>query len=146
LVRQDTVVILASVSNKIVMLKQKQPNTGWFYDLPSGRMDKAGESAKAAAARELLEETGLKATKLRLWKVYQPAGKVVHKVYYFLAHDCQKVAGQHLDSGEKIQVLYKNFEEFLKMTDLPNCMLGPLTSDILLARIHKQAKTYLKKI
>src|SRR5258708_26560324 len=57
--RQDTVVIIPIVGNKIVILKQKQPNTGWYYSEPSGRMDKANESPKAAALRELLEETVL---------------------------------------------------------------------------------------
>lgn len=143
--RQNTVVIIPTVGNKIVILKQQQPTTGWFFDLPSGRMDKTGESPRSAALRELLEETGLKPRELVLWKIYEPAGKVVHKVYYFIARDCKQFAKQELDSGERIQVFFKTFPEFLKLTDNPRCFFGPLNSDILLARIHKENKNYLFK-
>ena len=144
-IRQNTVVIIAIVKNKIVVVRQKQPGTDWFYDLPSGRMDKKGESPKQAALRELKEETGLLPKKIKLWKTYSPSGKVIQNVYFFVAEDCVKVSAQQLDPGEKIQVLYKTFEEFLKMSDNPRCFFGPLMIDVLLARIHSKNYGYLKK-
>lgn len=144
-VRQNTVVIIAIIKNKVVLVKQMQPGTGWYYDLPSGRMDKKGESPKNAALRELLEETGLKPKTIRLWKTYSPSGKVWQKVYFFVAQDCKIVAKQKLDPGEKIKVSYLNFDDFLKASDNPACFLGPLMIDVLLARIHKPNYDYLKK-
>ncbi|MDR3642955.1 MAG: NUDIX hydrolase [Candidatus Doudnabacteria bacterium] len=145
LVRKNSVVIIPTVGDKIAIVKQQQPSTGWFYDLPSGRMDIVGESPRHAALRELLEETGLKPRQLVLWKIYQPSGKIVHKVYYYIAEGCQRVSAQKLDSGERIEVIYKTLEEFLKLTDNPRCFLGPLNADILLARIHKENRHYLFK-
>lgn len=144
--RINTVVIIATAGNKIVLLKQQQPGNGWYYDLPSGRMDKAGESPKAAALRELREETSLKPEKLKLWKVYSPGGKVSQKVYFFVAQNCKKVSEQKLDPGEKIQVFYKNFEDFLKLSDHRRTFFGPLIIDVLLARVHPQNRSYLKKV
>lgn len=144
-IRQNTVVIIATVKNTLVIVKQKQPGTDWFYDLPSGRMDKKGESPKAAALRELKEETGLEPKTIKLWKTYSPSGKVLQNIYFFIAEDCKIVSKQNLDAGEKITVLHKTFDEFLKFSDHPKCFLGPLMIDVLLARIHKGNYEYLRK-
>ncbi len=144
-VRQNTVVIVPIVGSKIVTVKQKQPGTEWFYDLPSGRMDKKDELPRDAALRELREETGLVSKDIKLWKTYKPSGKVLQKVYFFVARDCKKVAKQHLDPGEKITPQYKTFDEFLKLSDNPRCFFGPLMIDVLLARIHKANRVYLEK-
>ena len=45
-IRQNTVVIIPIMDGKVVTVKQKQPGTDWYYDLPSGRMDKKGRSQK----------------------------------------------------------------------------------------------------
>lgn len=144
-IRQNTVVIIPIMDGKVVTVKQKQPGTDWYYDLPSGRMDKKGESPKNAALRELLEETGLKPKTLKLWKTYSPSGKVMQKVYFFIAQDCVKVAKQKLDPGEKIVPAYKTFQQFLELSDNPRCFFGPLMIDVLLARIHKENRQYLEK-
>ncbi len=143
-VRQNTVVIIPTIGNKIVMVKQKQPGTEWFYDLPSGRMDKPGESPQHAALRELKEETGLVPKEIKLWKIYQPSGKVIQKVYFFIARGCEKKFNQALDSGEQIIPIKLSFKDFLKYTDKQNCFLGPLMLDVLLARIHKENRQYLE--
>ncbi len=142
--RQNTVVVIASIGKKLVVLKQQQPGSTWYYDLPSGRMDKAGEQPRAAAARELLEETGLAARSLKLWRTYSPSGKVVQNVYFYIATDCRKARGQQLDSGERITVSTVGFDQFLKLSDHPKAFFGPLMIDLLLARIHPENYRYLK--
>lgn len=57
---------------KILLIERKNPPAGWA--LPGGFVD-YGESAETAAARELLEETGLTATGLRLFGVYSEPGR-----------------------------------------------------------------------
>ena len=143
--RQDTVVIISTVKDKLVIIKQRQPQTKWFYSLPSGRMDKKGESPKKAALRELLEETGMKPEKLKLWKTYHSSGKVVNTVHVFIAQNCDVVAKQKLDDGEKIEVNLLNFNDFLKLSDRSDCFYGVLTEDILKARIHPKLKKSLKQ-
>jgi ADP-ribose pyrophosphatase len=79
--RHHTVVVIPEMNGKIVIIKQQQPRMKWFYSVPAGRMDVPGESPKEAALRELREETGLKPTRMKLWKKIPNTGKVVHNLY-----------------------------------------------------------------
>jgi len=144
--REDTVIVIASVKNKIVMLKQKQPGSNWFYCTPSGRMDVPGEKPLAAAKRELLEETGMQAKKFFLWKKHETSGKVTSTIYFFIARDCEKVTAQKLDVGEKIKVSLISFEEYLKLADNPQSHMWETIIDSLKARLDKKYKNYLKKV
>ncbi len=62
-----TVDVVLIRDGHVLLIHRKNPPEGWA--LPGGFVD-YGESAETAAARELLEETGLKATSLRLLGVY----------------------------------------------------------------------------
>src|SRR5262245_41046843 len=80
--RQDSVVIIPVMKNgKIAITKQKQPAMDWFYSVPAGRIDKPGESPKQTAIRELREEAGLVAEKMKLWKTVRHRGKIVYNIY-----------------------------------------------------------------
>jgi ADP-ribose pyrophosphatase len=144
--RQDSVVIIATVKNKIVLLKQMQPGTKWFYCTPSGRMDIPGEKPEVAAKRELLEETGMVAGKFFLWKKITSEGKVTSTIYFYIARDCKVISPQKLDNGEKIKVNYVSFEDYLKLSDDPTNHIGESITDMFKARLDKKYKTYLKKI
>lgn len=146
--RPDTVVIIASIGNKLVCLKQRQPNTGWFMSTPAGRMDVPSESPKQAALRELAEETGMIPKKLLLWKRLPSRGKVVSTVHFYIARDCKKVTPQKLDPGEKIKILYLDFEKYLKLVDSPEnaYWMGSSLADIYKARLDPKYKKYLKKL
>jgi ADP-ribose pyrophosphatase len=143
--RQDTVIIIATVKDKIVILNQQQPLTDWYITTPAGRMDKPGEKPLDAAKRELLEETGMTAKKFFLWKKYESRGKVTSTIYFYIARDCKKVSEQKLDSGEKIKVSLISFEDYLKLTDNPKAYLGESLIDLYKARLDKKYKNYLKK-
>jgi ADP-ribose pyrophosphatase len=143
--RQDTVIIIAIVKNKIVLLKQKQPGTNWYLCEPAGRMDVPGESPKSAALRELLEETGMIPEKMFLWKKLESPGKIAHTVYIFVARSCKIVTGQKLDNGEKIQLSLISFKDFLKLSDNPKYIAGSLMEFLLRARISRKERTKLKK-
>ena len=60
----SSAILIATVGKKIVVLKQKQPDTDWFLTTPSGRLDVPGERPIEAAKRELLEETGMMAKRI----------------------------------------------------------------------------------
>ena len=146
--RPDTVIIIATFKNKLVVLRQRQPKTGWFYSSPAGRMDKKGESPKRAALRELLEETGMRPKKLLFWRKIKKIGKVDYTVHFFIARDCAKVATQKLDPGEKIEVKLMSFEQFLKLSEHKPSQhwLGETLIDMYKARLDKKYKGHLKKV
>ena len=65
----DVVVLRAG---RVLLIRRRNPPEGWA--LPGGFVD-YGESAEAAAARELKEETGLEVLTLRLLGVYSAPGR-----------------------------------------------------------------------
>lgn len=142
--RLDTISIIAIVENKIVILYQQQPNTPWYYTLPGGYVDDRRESHKKAALRELLEETGLKPKKIKLWKNYRNDTRLKSNHYIYIAQDCKKVAEQTPDGGEKIKVKLISFEKFLKFAHVDNFHNRGLVTDMLKAIISAKAKRQMK--
>jgi len=146
--RQDSVIVYASIKDKLIILRQMQPDTGWFYTTPAGRMDIKDEKPLAAAKRELLEETGMISKKIFLWKKFKRKGKLVCMTYFFVARDCQKISEQSLDGGEKIKIQQMSFEEYLKLADDPASRdwIEDSLIDMYKARMDSKYKKYLKKV
>jgi ADP-ribose pyrophosphatase len=82
----------------IVMLWQyRHPLGATHWEVPAGRVDE-GESATAAAERELLEETGYRPRRLvELGGFYPTNGISPHHARLFAALDCELV--QHPEPG-----------------------------------------------
>jgi 8-oxo-dGTP pyrophosphatase MutT (NUDIX family) len=117
--RPDTVRIMAVVDDKIVVLKQAQPNSqGYFYDYPSGRHDVETETELDAAKRETLEETGMSFRNWKLIDVEQPFSKIEWFIYTYVAWDLLEQIEQNLDVGEKIEVQMLSFDEVLEIAKL----------------------------
>lgn len=117
--RLPSVQIIATTKNgKFVILKEQQPQDEEVgYSLIGGGCDYEDEPAQNGARRELLEETGMICEELELLEVTHPGGKIDWPCYYFIAHNCEVVQEQNLDSGEKIEVLEVDFEEFLEIVE-----------------------------
>ncbi len=111
--RADTATVIPIThEGKIIIANESQPGTKASIDLITGRIEE-GETALAGAKRELFEETGYQAKEWVLLEALQPVGKIDWVVYYFIAKDCKKIAEQNLDGGEKIKLMYVNFEKFI---------------------------------
>lgn len=74
------------------------------HEIPAGHVEK-GEDIRTAAERELLEETGCRASELIFLGYMTPTGSTSsEKTAMFFADDVKTVSGQNLDSDEMIAV------------------------------------------
>jgi ADP-ribose pyrophosphatase len=114
--RPNTIEVIATQGDKVLMSRQSQPNKENFYSLYGGRAE-IGEDPLVTAKRELLEESGLESDEWELFKSYQPVHKIDWTIYLFVARNCRKVAEPNLDAGEKIEPLACTFDEFLQIIE-----------------------------
>ena len=85
-----------------------------LIELPAGTLEKK-EDAINCAGRELLEETGYLARRLKpRASFYASPGILTEKLYVFLAYDLQKQQ-QELEAGEDIQLLPTSLEHAMEM-------------------------------
>lgn len=116
IIRPDTAIVIpVTEDGKIIICEQEQPHREKPYlSLISGRVEE-DETPEQAAKRELLEETGFETGELTLWDEYQPYHKIGWTIYTFIAKNCQKIAEQNLDPGEKIRLDFITFDQFINI-------------------------------
>lgn len=96
--------IVAIINNKIVLVKQyRKAIEKAIWEIPAGKLEQ-GENPKDCAIRELKEETGYTAKKLRLiHKFYTSPGFSNQKIYIYLATDLES-GEANLEDGEFLDV------------------------------------------
>lgn len=115
--RPDTVEVIATVGDKIMLQEQFQPDSEqMFLCLPGGRLE-LEEDPLSGGKREMLEETGYASEAWELLRSRRPSGKIIWSVHVYIAHQCKKITEQNLDSGEKIALRLVSFEELLDLVD-----------------------------
>lgn len=113
--RPDTVVVIAVVGDRILVLDDEQPHAGSRKSFPGGRVDKNDPSIEAAARREVLEETGYGFRHWRLIRVLQPHGKIEWFIYLLLAWDPEAKQAPRPDAGERLRLHELPFEELKEL-------------------------------
>jgi len=107
-VRPDVVLTFPLTDdNQVIFVRQYKHAAGRiFLELPGGVINVGETDPKAAAMREVLEETGYTSDNVeQLLVAIDNPTKDTNKIYFFLARNVHKVAGQNLDESEDIEVL-----------------------------------------
>lgn len=102
--------------NQVVLIRQYRHASGEvILEIPGGCVDE-GEAPEAAIKRELLEETGYQFDSIELIStIYANPSTSANKTWCYLAKGGKKVADQHLDGGEEIEVLTVGIEELKQL-------------------------------
>jgi len=114
--RSDTVNVIAIRGGKIVVVNDEQPNRPARLSLPGGRHDDESETELDAVKREMLEETGMSFRTWKMVKCFEPiqaTNKIEWFNYLFVAYDFESEVAPKLDAGEKIEVKYMSYEDYL---------------------------------
>ena len=114
-----SIVVLFNKEGQVLL--EERADDGYF-DFPGGGID-LKEEADKAAYRELLEETGLVAEELKLFKVY--SGEITHYVYFNgdeiygidLVYTCHKYHGELVPQKEEVKTL-----KFYDLKNMPEKM------------------------
>ena len=110
--RGDSAMVIAIHEGEIIINHEEHPGRPPFLSLPGGFLEQ-GEDHLLGAQRELLEETGLVSDDWSLFRDFSHGSRINWHTHCFIARNCRKVAEQHLDVGEKVDVQAYTFEEFL---------------------------------
>ena len=117
IIHPGAVVILPFVTdNQILLIKNRRQALGGerLIELPAGTLEK-GEEPMNCAGRELVEETGHIAGRLKpIGNFVTSPGVLSEKIYAYAAYDLQ-IAQVDPDEGEEIEVLPTDFTEAIEM-------------------------------
>lgn len=116
--RDVSQIVAVTKENKILFVKQYKHASGEIcIEIPAGYVE-PGEDFEEAAKRELLEETGYKATDVEyLGKLIHTPTKSPGIVKVFLAKNVEHYSLQKLDEDEEIEILELSFHEARKMIE-----------------------------
>jgi ADP-ribose pyrophosphatase len=108
-------VVPVTEDGKVVLVRQwRQPLSSFTLELPSGGVDK-GEDPRAAAERELFEETGFRASGLEhLVSVHTSTGRTDEVCHLFRCRAVRDPGGPRPEPTEFIRVVELPYTEALK--------------------------------
>lgn len=135
--RPSSTQVLPIIGDKIMIVKETQPNYPERYGLVGGQQE-GNENPLDAAQREMLEEVGFSSKQWELWQTKNLYTRIDWTISTFIARDCKKTAEPNLDPGEKITPILVSFDEFMEIIVDPNFRSKDLTLDIL--TLHYQGK------
>jgi len=111
--RGASAVIPVKSDGRIILVKQyRHPVGEILLEIPAGTL-RPGEDPMSCAERELEEETGYKAGKIRhLLTIYPSPGYSSEKLYIYLAEDLER-SRQSLEVDEDISVVEMSLDEIM---------------------------------
>lgn len=126
---------------KVIMIRQYRHALGEVcIEIPGGCVDDTDTSLEMAISRELLEETGYAFSSIEhLGKISPNPSTNTNYLHMFLARGGKKVAAQHLDENEEIEVLEMTVEE-LKQLLRTNQLLQSMHVSCILYALEKMGE------
>jgi ADP-ribose diphosphatase len=102
---------------RVVLIRQfRHAADGFIWEVPAGRLD-GGELPEACAARELEEETGMRARRLeRLTTIYTTPGFTDERIHLFLA-DGLEPGAEHREADEFMELHTLRWSQVLGMIE-----------------------------
>jgi ADP-ribose pyrophosphatase len=135
-VHPGAVVILGFLPDGRILLIRNRRYTinETLIELPAGTLEK-GEDPMNCAGRELLEETGYLAGRLKpLGSFFASPGILTEKMYLFAAYDLEQ-QGQSLDESEEIEVMPVTLEQAIEMIKQGEIVDGKTIAGIFLYQL-----------
>lgn len=114
---EETVVIIPFTTNGLLVLidEWRQAVKRTNRALPAGNVEPDDSDLRAAAERELAEETGYQANTFESLISVEPANGIADAInHYFLATGCEPTGAPTLDTNESIRPVTVNYEELLE--------------------------------
>lgn len=128
--RNDSVQCIATVEEKILLIRDSQPGRPTLWALPGGQSDE-GENPTDALKRELLEETGYTCGHVDLFKSYDISSKLDWTVHTYIARDATKVGEPKNEAGEKTEPHLVSFEQFVDIASSEEFREAEFAIDVL---------------
>jgi ADP-ribose pyrophosphatase len=102
---------------RVLLIRQfRHAAEGYIWEVPAGRLD-PGEGPEACAARELEEETGMRARRLeRLTTIFTTPGFTDERIHLFLAEGLEPGA-EHREADEFMELHTLRWSEVLGMVE-----------------------------
>jgi ADP-ribose pyrophosphatase len=102
---------------QVVLIRQfRHAADGYIWEVPAGRLD-GGEPPESCAARELEEETGMRARRLeRLTTIYTTPGFTDERIHLFLA-DGLEPGAEHREADEFMELHTLRWSQVLGMIE-----------------------------
>lgn len=114
----DAAMICALTSDGQVILKSEYRYAigADVIECPAGMFEENETDPLIVAKRELLEETGYESQDwMYLGPTLESTSKLTNRMHLFIAKDCVKVSGQHLDENEHLDLLTVSLEAAVEM-------------------------------
>jgi len=142
-VHPGAVVVMGFLDDgRILLIRNYRYSIGQtLIELPAGTLDK-NEDVMNCAGRELLEETGYLAGRIRLLGTFfSSPGILSEKLYAFAAYDLQQSQAA-LEEGEEIEVLPATWDEAMDMIRYGQIQDAKTIATLLLFdKFHRAEKT-----